>query len=77
MHSYDLKTVFFLSTPFAGAAHTDAVNMAHATGIPAILWTVIWIAIALAILWFAMRLYVAGRDKGFQPDLPFEDAPPV
>jgi hypothetical protein len=24
-----------------------------------------------------MRLYVAGRDKGYQPDLPFEDTPPV
>ena len=74
---YDLKTVFLLSTPFAGPAHTDAVNMAAATGIPGIVWTVIWIAIALGILWFAMRLYVAGRDKGFQPDLPFEDAPQV
>jgi Peptidase M50B-like len=74
---YDLKTVFLLSTPFAPATHTDAVNMAAATGIPAIIWTVIWIAIALGILWFAMRLYVAGRDKGFQPDLPFEDVPPV
>lgn len=74
---YDLKTVFLLSTPFARATHTDAVNMAAATGIPAIIWTVIWIAIALGILWVVMRLYVAGRDKGFQPDLPFEEAPPV
>lgn len=74
---FDLKTVLFLSSPFAPAVHTDAVNMANATGIPAIMWTVIWIAVALGILWFAMRLYVAGRDKGYQPDLPFEDTPPV
>jgi hypothetical protein len=74
---FDLKTVFFLSSPFATAVPTDAVNMAHATGIPAIFWTVVWIAIALGFLWFVMRLYVAGRDKGFQPDLPFEDTPPV
>ena len=74
---YDLKTVFFLATPFSFGAQTDAVNMANATGIPAILWTLVWIVIALGILWFAMRLYVAGRDKGFQPDLPFEDAPQV
>lgn len=71
---FDLKTVFFLSSPFGPMVPTDAVNMAHATGIPAIFWTVIWIALALGILWFAMRLYVAGRDKGFQQDLPFEDA---
>jgi hypothetical protein len=70
---FDLKTVFFLSSPFGPTVPTDAVNMAHATGVPAIFWTVIWISLALGILWFAMRLYVAGRDKGYQPDLPFED----
>jgi hypothetical protein len=72
---FDLKTVFFLSAPFGPTVPTDAVNMANATHIPAIFWTVIWIAFALGILWFAMRLYVAGRDKGYQPDLPFEDTP--
>jgi peptidase M50B-like protein len=74
---FDLKTVLFLSSPFAPAVPTDAVNMAQATGIPPILWAVVWIALALGILWFAMRLYVAGRDKSFQPDLPFDDTPPV
>ena len=74
---YDLKTVFFLSSPFGMPVQTDAANMANATGIPAILWTVIWIGLALGILWFAMRLYVAGRDKGYQPDLPFEESPTV
>jgi hypothetical protein len=71
----DLKTVFFLSSPFAMPVHTDAVNMANATGIPSIFWAVLWIGLALGILWFAMRMYVAGRDKGFQPDLPFEETP--
>jgi Peptidase M50B-like len=69
----DLKTVFFLSSPFAPSVHTDAMNMATATGIPALFWTVIWIAIAFAILWFAMRLYIVSRDAKAQPDLPFED----
>ena len=72
---FDLKTVFFRS--FDPAAQTDAFNMARATGIPAIFWTVVWIALALGFLWFVMRLYVAGRDKGFQPDLPFEETPPI
>ncbi len=71
----DLKTVFFLANPFGPTVPTDAVNMYNATGVPAIIWTVIWIALALGILWFAMRLYVAGRDKSYQPDLPFEDTP--
>ena len=67
----DLKTVFFLSSPFAPNVPTDAVNMANATGVPALFWAIIWIAIAFVILWIAMRLYVAGRDR--QPELPFEE----
>ena len=74
---FDLKTVFFLSSPFGPSAQTDAMNMANATGIPAIFWTVAWIAFALGILWFAMRLYVARRESSYQPDLPFEDTPPI
>jgi len=73
----DLKTIFFLSTPFAPTIPNDALNMASYTGIPAILWAGLWIALALGILWWAMRLYVAGRDKGYQPDLPFEETPPI
>lgn len=82
---FDLKTVFFLSSPFSAVVssplgvgpRTDAANMATFTGVPAIFWVVMWIVLAFGILWFAMRMYVAGRDKGFQPDLPFEDVPPV
>jgi len=75
---FDLKDLIFLSSPFETEARpTDALNMAQATGIPAIFWAGIWITIAFVILWFAMRLYVAGRDKGFQPDLPFEEPPPI
>ena len=74
---FDLKTVFFLSSPFAPTVHTDALNMSNATGIPAIFWTIVWIALALGLLWFVMRLYVARRESSYQPDLPFEDAPPL
>jgi len=72
---FDLKTVFFLSSPFAPSVPTDAVNMANATGVPAFFWALIWIFLALGIIWMAMRFYVAGRDKGFQADLPFEETP--
>ena len=70
----DLKTVFFLSSPFAPSVPTDAVNMYNATGVPAIIWAVVWIAIAFGILALVLRLYVAARDREFdaQPDLPFE-----
>jgi hypothetical protein len=70
----DLKTVFFLSSPLGPPVHTDAANMAAATGIPAIVWTIIWIAIAFGILVLALRFYVAARDRAFdaKKDLPFE-----
>ncbi|PYS62064.1 MAG: hypothetical protein DMF76_09615, partial [Acidobacteria bacterium] len=66
--------VFFLSSPFAPTVPTDAVNMANATGIPAIIWTIVWIVIAFGILLLSLRIYVAARDRTFdaQPDLPFE-----
>ncbi len=73
----DLKTVFFLSSPFAPSVPTDAVNMANATGVPAFFWVILWIAIALGILALAMRIYVVTRDSRVQPDLPFEEAPEV
>src|SRR5437868_12843883 len=70
----DLKTVFFLSSPFAPSVPTDAVNMANATGIPAIFWAIIWIGIAFVILSVAMRAYAVSREnKTVQQDLPFEE----
>ena len=70
----DLKNVFFLSSPFAPTVPTDALNMRNATGIPAIIWAVVWIVVAFGILLLALRLYVAARDREFdaQKDMPFE-----
>lgn len=75
----DLKTVFFLSSPFAPTVPTDAVNMATATGIPAIVWALLWIGLAVTILGVAMRLYVSGKKKQLQFDVdhPFEQIPAV
>jgi len=69
----DLKTVFFLSSPFAPTVPNDAVNMATITGVPALFWAILWILIALAILALAMRIYVVTRDSRVQPDLPFDE----
>jgi len=75
----DLKTVFYLSSPFGPNVPTDAVNMANATGIPALFWSVAWISIAIGILAVTMRLYVSSRKKQFQLDLdrPFDQIPAV
>src|SRR6266566_939374 len=73
----DLKTVFFLSTPFAPTVPTDALNMSAATGIPAVVWVVTWIGIALGILALTMRLYVSDRKKQLQLDQPFDQIPAI
>lgn len=68
----DLKTLFFYS--FVPGARTDAANMANATGVPAVFWTVVWIGLAFVILSLAMRAYSKNCDrKAKQHDLPFEE----
>ena len=62
----DLKTVFFLSSPFATAVPTDAVNMASATGIPALFWAVAWIATSVFILAIAVRQYMSSRQRSLK-----------
>lgn len=70
---FDLRTVLYAST-FTDA-HTDAANMAAATGVPSIFWVLFWIVVAFAITTFALRAYVSGKESPTQPDLPFEDTP--
>jgi len=71
----DLKTVFFLSSPFAPSVPTDAVNMANATHIPAMFWAITWIVLAVGILGLAMRSYVVSRKNQLQLNQPFEPIP--
>lgn len=70
----DLKTVFFLSSPLAPTVPTDALNMRNATGVPAVIWAIVWIVVAFGILTLALKLYVAARERDFdaRKDLPFE-----
>ena len=68
----DLKTVFFLSSPFATTVPTDALNMANATGVPAMVWSIIWISLSVLILAVAIRQYVGSRRSsslGAAPEL--------
>lgn len=68
----DLKTLFFINAPFVGShIHTDAANMAAATGLPAIAWVFIWIGISVLMISIGMRFYAVSKQKG-QHDLPFE-----
>lgn len=75
----DLKTVFFLSSPFAATVPTDAVNMYNATGVPAIMWAGLWIALSVLILAVAIKQYVASRQRSFagMPDLALDAGSPM
>ncbi|GMV27934.1 MAG: hypothetical protein AMXMBFR59_00590 [Rhodanobacteraceae bacterium] len=47
----------------ASNVQTDAMSMAQATGIPAVVWTVIWAAISLAMLLLTLRLAYRRRTQ--------------
>ncbi len=69
----DLKTLLYINSPLAPSPmHSDAANMAAATGIPAILWVFIWIGISILLISVGLRVYaVANQSKNHE--LPFED----
>ncbi|MCW5959147.1 MAG: M50 family metallopeptidase [Pyrinomonadaceae bacterium] len=67
---FQLANLFIITTSTDG--HSDAVNMAQATGIPAILWVFIWIGVSIFMISVGLRLYAAS-NKAKQHDLPFED----
>lgn len=66
---FDLRTLLFLSNPFAGGAHTDATNMARVTHLPAVFWALVWLAMAGAMLYGALRLYI-GKGEVLPEPIP-------
>jgi len=61
----DLKTVAYLSTPMtSGHIHTDAVNMYSVTGVPPLIWTLLWIGISFVLLTLALRVYAVKKYSG-------------
>lgn len=74
----DLKSVFFINAPLVGSdMHTDAANMAAASGIPGIMWVVIWIGLSLLMISLGLRLYAVSQNKAAANDSVFESEPPV
>ena len=69
----DLKTLFFINAPgFGSDMQTDAGNMAAATGLPGIMWVVIWIGISILMISIGLRVYAVSQ-KSKNTDLPFVD----
>lgn len=51
----------------ASTVQTDAMSMAQATGIPAVVWTVIWAAVSLAMLLLTLRFAYRRRTAPASP----------
>jgi hypothetical protein len=67
---FSLVDLLLITTTVGG--HSDAVNMATATGLPALVWVVIWFGISIFMITVGLRLYAL--RKGAKPiDSVFED----
>jgi hypothetical protein len=66
---FSLKTLFLISA--TTTSHSDAVNMAQVTGIPALAWVMIWIVLSVVMISVGLGFYAVSQ-KG-NHDLPFED----
>lgn len=67
---FDLVNVFFIST--MTSAHSDAANMAAATGIPGFVWVIVWMFISIAMISIGLRIYAVSKNKA-SADTLFED----
>ncbi len=70
----DLKTLFFINAPgFGSDMQTDAGNMAAATGLPGIVWVLVWIGISILMISVGLRVYAVSQKPNKNHDLPFVD----
>ena len=65
----DLITVFVISS--TTSMHSDAANMAAATGIPGAFWVLLWIGVSIAMISVGLRIYAVNKNK--PADTLFED----
>jgi hypothetical protein len=67
---FSLTDLLLITTTVGG--HSDAVNMSAATGIPALVWVLIWFGISIFMITVGLRLY-AMRKAAKGTDSVFED----
>jgi len=69
---FDLLNLLFLSA--LTSEHSDAVNMANATGIPSFVWVFIWMGISVVMISIGLRVYAISRARAANStDSVFED----
>jgi hypothetical protein len=66
----DLINVFFISS--MTTMHSDAANMAAATGIPGIVWVLVWMVVSIVMISIGLRVYAVNKNKAAS-DSVFED----
>jgi hypothetical protein len=64
---FSLKDLFFISA--STNAHSDAVNMAQATGIPSLVWVFLWIVISILLVSLGLRIFVATQKSSSNESL--------
>jgi hypothetical protein len=67
---FSLVDLFFITA--STAAHSDAANMAAATGIPAIVWVFVWLFVSILMISIGLRIYAVGKQRQAKDSL-FED----
>lgn len=67
---FSLKTLFVISA--TSQTHSDAMNMAEATGVPSLFWVTLWIVISIIVISLGLRVYAVSNQTK-KHDLPFED----
>jgi len=68
---FDLINVFFISA--TTSMHSDAANMAAATGIPGMVWVLVWMVVSIVMISVGLRVYAVNKNKATATDSVFED----
>lgn len=64
---FDLVNVFLIST--MTSSHSDAANMASATGIPGFVWVFIWMGISIMMISVGLRIYAVSKNEAASDSL--------
>ncbi|MCW5955927.1 MAG: M50 family metallopeptidase [Pyrinomonadaceae bacterium] len=58
---FDLLNVFFISA--TTTMHSDAANMAAATGIPGFVWVLVWMVVSIFMISVGLRVYAVSKNR--------------
>lgn len=67
---FSLFDLFFITALTSG--HSDAANMAAATGVPALFWVLLWMVISVVIISLGLRMYAVSKNSSRSESV-FED----